>query len=90
MLWGVVELQALQNAAGFGGSGCLIEGAGRMGRQVVLYDPDAGGIGIVDIDEFAHAVGVIFCRPPFGDLDLAPWPVHVNADEETLPLRRYS
>jgi hypothetical protein len=82
MLWGVVELQASQNAAGFGGSECLIEGAGRMGRQVVLYDPDTGGIGIVDIDEFAHAVGVIFCRPPFGDLDLAPWPVRVNADEE--------
>ena len=79
MLGSVVELEAAQNSPGFGGRECLIEGAGRMGRQVVLYDPDAGGIGIVDIDEFAHAVGVIFCRPPFGDLDLAPWPVHVNA-----------
>jgi hypothetical protein len=35
-----------------------------MGRQVVLDDPDAGGIGMVDIDKLAHAVGVIFCRRP--------------------------
>jgi hypothetical protein len=36
----------------------------------------------MDIDEFAHAVGVIFCRPPFGDLNLAQGPMHVDADEE--------
>ena len=54
MLGGVVELQAPQNSPGFGGRECLIEGAGRMGRQVVLHDPDAGGIGIMDIDELAQ------------------------------------
>src|SRR5882724_9639639 len=31
---------------------------------------------------FTHAVGVIFCRPPLGDLDLAPGPMDVDADEE--------
>jgi hypothetical protein len=36
----------------------------------------------MDIDEFAHAVGVIFCCPPLGDLDLAPRSMHVDADEE--------
>src|ERR1700716_3079876 len=36
----------------------------------------------MDIDELAHAVGVIFCRPPLGDLDLAPGPMDVDADEE--------
>src|SRR5882757_1957068 len=36
----------------------------------------------MDIDELAHAVGVIFCRPPLGDLDLAPRPMDVDADEE--------
>src|SRR5258708_22252152 len=82
MLWGVVELEAVQNSAGFGGRECLIEGAGRMGRQVILHDPDAGGIGIMDIDEFAHALGVVFRRPALGDLDLAPGPVHVDANEE--------
>src|SRR5258705_8348350 len=48
----------------------------------MLRDPDARGIGIMDIDEFAHALGVIFCRPPPGDLDLAPGPMHVDAGEE--------
>src|SRR3981189_1278028 len=60
----------------------LHRSTGRMGRQVVLHDPDAGGIGIMDIDEFAHALGVVFCRPSLGDLDLPPGPMHVDADEE--------
>ena len=78
MLGGVVELQAAQNSPGFGGRECLIEGAGRVGRQVVLHDPNARGIGIMDIDEFAHALGVVFGRAPLGDLDLAPGPMHVD------------
>ena len=36
----------------------------------------------MDIDEFALAVGVVYCRPPLGDLDLAPWPMDVDTDEE--------
>src|SRR5438105_146650 len=36
----------------------------------------------MDISEFAHAPGVVFCRPPLGELDLAPGPMHVDADEE--------
>ena len=82
MLRGVVELDAAQNSSGFGRRECLIERAGRVGRQVILHNPDAGGIGIMDIDEFAHALGVVFRRPTLGDLDLAPGPVHVDADEE--------
>ena len=72
VLGGVVELQAPQDAASFGGREGLVEGAGRMDRQVVLHDADALGIGIMDIDEFAHALGVIFGGAPLGDLDLAP------------------
>ena len=82
MLGGVVELQAAQNSPGFGGRERLIKGAGRVGRQVVLDNPDARSIGIMDIDKFAHALGVVFCCPPLGDLDLAPGPMHVDADEE--------
>jgi hypothetical protein len=51
-----VELDAAQNSAGFSGRECLIERAGRVGRQIVLHDPDAGRIGVMDIDEFAHAL----------------------------------
>jgi len=64
MLGGIVELQAAQNSPGFGRCECLIEGAGRVGRQVVLYDPDARGIWIMDIDKFAHTLIVVFRRPP--------------------------
>jgi hypothetical protein len=32
-------------------------------------------------DPFAQALGVVFCRPPLGNLDLAPGPMHVDADE---------
>src|SRR6202022_2268474 len=46
------------------------------------YDPDARGIGIMDIDKLAHALGVVFCRPPPGELYLAPRPMRVDADEE--------
>jgi hypothetical protein len=51
-----------------------------MGRQVVLHNPDGLGIGIMDIGELAHALGAVFCRSPLGDL--APRPLHVDADEE--------
>ena len=53
-----------------------------MGRQVILDNPDALGVGIMDIGEFAHALGVVFGCAPLGDFDLAPRPVDVDADEE--------
>jgi hypothetical protein len=43
-----------------------------MDRQVVLHDTDAGDLGVMDIDEFAHAVGIVHGGAPFGDFDLAP------------------
>src|ERR1700694_4885081 len=36
----------------------------------------------MNIDELAHALGVVFCRAPCGDLDLAPGTMHVQDDEE--------
>ena len=36
----------------------------------------------MNIDKFAHALGVILRGPPFGDLDLAPGPMHVDTDEQ--------
>ena len=82
VLRGVVEFQAAQNAPGIGGREGLVEGAGRMGRQVVLHDADARCLGIVNVHEFAQALGIVLGCAPGGDLDLAPWPVHVEADEE--------
>jgi hypothetical protein len=75
-----MELQASQNSPGFGGRECLIEGAGRAGRQVVLCDPDARGIGIMDIDKLAHALGLVFCARRSVSLTLRQG--NVDADEE--------
>src|SRR5829696_6622331 len=44
VLGGVVELEAAQDAPGFGRIESLVEGAGRVARQVVLDDPDRVGV----------------------------------------------
>ena len=36
----------------------------------------------MDVDEIAHALGVIFCRSLLGDFDLAPGTMHVEKNEE--------
>ena len=36
----------------------------------------------MDIDELVHALGVVFCRSPLSDLDLAPRSMHVEEDEQ--------
>lgn len=36
----------------------------------------------MDVDELAHAFGVVFCRAPLSDFDLAPGTMHVEQDEE--------
>jgi hypothetical protein len=53
-----------------------------MSREVVQHDPDLVGLGIVDVDEFAHAFGEVAGRPLLGDLDPAPGPVGIEKDEQ--------
>src|SRR6202035_1122906 len=36
----------------------------------------------MDVDEIAHALGVVFCRSPLSDFDLAPGTMHVEENEE--------
>jgi hypothetical protein len=67
-----VELDAAQDAPSFDGREGLVKSAGRVGRQIVLRNPDALGLRIVDIDEFTHALGVVFGGAPLGDLAYAP------------------
>src|SRR5436190_1432 len=82
VLRGVVELQTARDAACFSWRKGLVEGTGRMDRQVILYDPDALGVGKMDIDEFPHTLGVILGGAPLGDFHIAPRSVDVDADEE--------
>src|SRR5256884_7292083 len=53
-----------------------------MDRQIVLHEADAVGVGIMDIDEFAHAVGVVHGGAVLGDLDVAPATMRVEGNEE--------
>ena len=49
------------------------------------------GAGIMDIDEFTHAVGVVHGGAAVGDLDFAPAPMRIEMTKRlTVPLRRYS
>jgi hypothetical protein len=36
----------------------------------------------MDVDEIAHALGVVFCRSPLGDFDPAPGTMNVKENEE--------
>ena len=51
MLGDEVELEPAQDASGLLGREGLVQGAGRMGRQIVEHDPDALGLGIMDLGE---------------------------------------
>src|SRR5215475_2747508 len=82
VLGGVVEFQASQTASCFGGRECLVEGGGGVGWEIVLHDADVLHVWIVQIDEVAHALGVIFCCSALRHLDLAPGSMHVEDDEQ--------
>src|ERR1700681_145086 len=43
-----------------------------MGGEVVHHHPDDRDVGIVDIDQLAHALGEVLVSAPVGDLHPAP------------------
>ena len=53
-----------------------------MGRQIVEHHPDALGLRIMDVGEFAHADGEVRRRAALGDLHLAPGAVRVEEHEQ--------
>ena len=77
-----MELQAVQQASGFGRREGLVECSGRVGRQIVQHDADALRFGKVDVYEFPHADREVDGGATVGDFDLAPGPVHVEEDEQ--------
>lgn len=54
----------------------------RVGRQIVQHDPDARCLGIVDINQIAHALGEVICGSAFGDFHLSPATVCIEEDEQ--------
>ena len=80
--WGVVELDAAQNAPGLRGGKGLVDRACRVCRQVVEHEADFLGVWEVDVDEIAHAACEVLRRPSVGDLGPAPGSVGVEEDKE--------
>lgn len=83
MFRGVVKFEAAQDAASLGRRECLIQRASGMDRQIVLHDADAGRVGILDVDEFAHAVRVVYGGAAVCNLDVTPATMRVEGNEET-------
>src|SRR6185437_637776 len=76
------SIETAQDATGLGRRKCLIQRAGGMDRQIVLHDTDAGSVGIMDVDEFAHAVRVVYGGAAVCNLDVAPATMRVEGNEE--------
>jgi hypothetical protein len=51
-------------------------------RQIVQYDPNALRFRKVNVGEFAHAGGEVYCGTAVGDFDLAPGSMHIEEDEQ--------
>ena len=79
VLRGEVEFEATQDASGLGGREGLIQRPRLVGRQIVLHDTDTSGAGIMDVDEFTHALGVVHGGAAVGDLDVAPRVIKATA-----------
>ena len=50
--------------------------------MIVEHHPDALGLRIMEVGEFAHADGKVGRRAALGDLDLAPGAVRIEEDEQ--------
>src|SRR5437764_8943173 len=82
MLGGVVQFQAVQEAAGFDGGERLIQGAAHMGVQVIEHQANLDRVRIVAIDQVADGVRPVLLRPVRGDLQMAPPSQRLEEDEE--------
>jgi hypothetical protein len=75
-----VELQPFQHAARFASWKGLVEGTGRMRRQVVEDDPDPLDFRIVHVSEVSHTGGKVDASSAVGHFD-SPGTVRVKEDE---------
>lgn len=78
----VVEFKTPQDAVGLRRREGVVERARRMAGQVIQDDPDPVGLGIMNVDEIAHAVGEVDGRAPLGDLYLTPRAMSIDEDEQ--------
>ena len=91
MLWGVVDLQPLQQTPSFTRGERLIQSGRGMGVEVVHHQHYSLGLRVVQIYKLLYAVRPVDLRPSLGDTDAAPAGQGLANDEEVgRPLTLYS
>jgi hypothetical protein len=77
-----MELDVLEQPAGFSRRQRSIESGRCVGGEVIEHHADAVGSWEVDIDQFAHAEGEILGGAVICNLDLAPRALGIEEDEQ--------
>src|SRR5262249_32984792 len=60
-----------------------IERARRVGIEIVLHQPQRGGVGVVAGEQRLHKGGVVYCSAPFPHFDIAESGVGLKGEEHT-------
>src|SRR5215218_1670729 len=82
VLWGVMNLQPLQQTPSFSRGERLIQSGRGMGVEVVQNQNDLLGIRVVQINQLLYAVCPVDLGPPLGDADVTPASQRLANDEE--------
>jgi hypothetical protein len=72
MLWGVAELNAVENASGFLWFKCFVERSWAVRIEIVLYHGDQQYVAIVQVYQILEQMGIINRRSLRGDFDVPP------------------
>src|SRR5215208_7555299 len=82
VLWGVMNLQPLQQTPSFSRGERLIQSGRGMGVEVVHYQNDLQGLRVVQIYKLLYAVCPLELRSPLGNADVTPAGEGLTDDEE--------
>src|SRR5215204_4764265 len=82
VLWGVVDLQPLQQTPSFSRGERLIQSGRGMGVEVVQNHNDLLGLRVVQINQLLYAVCPVELGPPLGDAEVTPASQRLRNNEE--------
>src|SRR5215203_360931 len=85
VLWGVMDLQPLQQTPSFTRGERLIQSGRGMGVEIVQNQNDLLGIRVVQINQLLYALCPVDLGPPLGDADVTPASQRLPNDEEVGP-----
>src|SRR5215203_1907274 len=90
VLWGVVDLQPLQQTPSFTRGERLIQSGRGMGVEIVQNQNDLLGLRVVQIYKLLYAVCPVELGPPLGNADVTPAKGSLTMKRLAVPLRSYS